>query len=145
MRLVSIARIAAWTRRVVARAWSTLDPRPAARNVAAAGRDLCRSRRELIVENGVLRHQLGILRRRSQRPRLHLMDRLRLLLGAHLLEHWRAAIVVVQPDTLIRWHRAGIRLFDARRLGSRGATVVEVQHPRAGYLADPGDIVSEVC
>jgi putative transposase len=33
------------------------------------------------------------------------MDRLRLLLGARLLEHWRAAIVVVQPDTLIRWHR----------------------------------------
>ena len=115
MRLVSIARIAAWTRRVVARAWSTLDPGPAARELAAAGRDLCRSRRDLIVENAVLRHQLGILRRRSQRPRLHLMDRLRLLLGARLLEHWRAAIVVVQPDTLIRWHRAGFRLFWRRR------------------------------
>ena len=43
------------------------------------------------------------------------MDRLRLLLGARLLEHWRAAIVVVQPDTLIRWHRAGFRLFWRRR------------------------------
>ena len=115
MRLISIARIAACTRRLVARAWSTLDPRPAARDLAAAGRDLCRSRRDLIVENAVLRHQLGILRRRCQRSRLHLQDRLRLLLGARLLEHWRAAILVVQPDTLIRWHRAGFRLFWRRR------------------------------
>ena len=66
--------------------------------VAAAGRDLCRSRRDLLIENSVLRHELGILRRRSQRRKLNLMDRLRLLLGARLLEHWRAAIVVVQPD-----------------------------------------------
>ena len=83
--------------------------------VAAAGRDLRRSRRDLLIENSVLRHELGILRRRSQRRKLNLMDRLRLLLGARLLEHWRAAIVVVQPDTLIRWHRAGFRLFWRRR------------------------------
>jgi pimeloyl-ACP methyl ester carboxylesterase len=69
--------------------------------------DVSRSRRDLIIENAVLRHQINILRRGKKRPRLEVTDRLKLLLGASLLPAWRQAIAIVQPDTLLRWHRAG--------------------------------------
>jgi transposase InsO family protein len=77
--------------------------------------DAVRSRQELIIENAVLRHQVNVLRRRSKRPKLNLVDRLKLLIGARLLPSWRRAIAIVQPETVLRWHRAGFRLFWRRR------------------------------
>jgi len=77
--------------------------------------DAVQSRRELIIENAVFRHQVNVLRRRSKRPKLNLVDRLRLLVGARLLPSWRRAIAIVQPETVLRWHRAGFRRFWRRR------------------------------
>jgi putative transposase len=73
--------------------------------------DVSRSQRDLIIESAVLRHQINILRRGKKRPRLGVTDRLKLLLGALLLPAWCRAIAIMQPDTLLRWHRAGFRLF----------------------------------
>jgi transposase InsO family protein len=77
--------------------------------------DAVRSRRELVLENAVLRHQVNVLRRRCKRPRLDVVDRLKLLLGARWLPSWRRVIVLVQPETVLRWHRAGFRRFWRRR------------------------------
>jgi putative transposase len=77
--------------------------------------DAVRSRRELILENAVLRHQVNVLRRSSKRPKLNLVDQLKLLIGARLLSSWRRAIAIVQPDTVLRWHRTGFRLFWRRQ------------------------------
>jgi putative transposase len=77
--------------------------------------DLVRTRRELICENGMLRHQIVVLRRKSPRPRLTTQDRLRLLAAAALLPTWRRALAIVQPETLLRWHREGFRRFWRRR------------------------------
>jgi hypothetical protein len=63
MRLLSMTRITAWTRRMLRGAWSTLGPHRHTASIVATGADLCRSRRDLLIENAVLRHQLGILRR----------------------------------------------------------------------------------
>ena len=63
----------------------------------------------------MLRHQLKVLRRRGGRPALGLADRLRLLVGAAVLPGWRHAITIVHPDTVLRWHRAGFRLFWRRK------------------------------
>jgi len=63
--------------------------------------DAVRSRRELIIENAVLRHQANVLRRRSKRPKLSLVDRLKLIIGARLLPSWRRAIAIVQPETVL--------------------------------------------
>jgi putative transposase len=68
-----------------------------------------------VLENAVLRHQVNVLRRGSKRRKLHLIDRLKLLLGARLLPSWRRAIAIVQPETILRWHRAGFHLFWRRR------------------------------
>jgi len=62
--------------------------------------DACRSRRELLVENAVLRHH----ERPSspaKRPTLRLIDRPKLLLGSRLLRSWGQAIVV-KPETVLR-------------------------------------------
>ena len=51
------------------------------------------------------RHQLIILQRQVKHPRLSNRDRLRLLLLASATPFWRQALLIVQPDTLLRWHR----------------------------------------
>jgi putative transposase len=69
-----------------------------------------------------LRHQLQVLQRaRNPRLRLTLADRLLLVWLARVWNDWRTALVIVQPETVIAWHRRGFRLFWAwksrRRIG----------------------------
>jgi len=58
------------------RLWSQLAPRRSASEIADVAVDAVRSRRELVLENAVLRHQVNVLRRRSKRPKLRLVDRI---------------------------------------------------------------------
>jgi hypothetical protein len=69
----------------------------------------CRGHRELVLENLALRQQLDTLRRTVTRPRLHRRDRLFWILLAKTWRHWRDALVLVQPDTVVRWHREWLR------------------------------------
>jgi hypothetical protein len=64
------------------RLWSQLAPRRQAGEIVAVAVDAVRSRRELVLENAVLRHQVNVLRRHSKRPKLHLVDRLKLAVVA---------------------------------------------------------------
>ena len=77
--------------------------------------DLTRSKRELLAENALLRQQLIVARRQFNRPKLTPRDRLRLLLLARLAKYWRDTILLVKPDTVLRWHRAGFRLLWRRK------------------------------
>ncbi len=79
--------------------------------VAGALTDLVRSRPALIAENAFLRQQLVILRRGAKRPRCTPADRALLVLLASRLRAWRQSLLIVQPETLLRWHRQGFRLF----------------------------------
>ncbi len=82
--------------------------------------DLARTKAELVAENALLRQQLVVLRRKVRRPVLTPADRLRLLLLARLTRHWRAALLLVRPDTLLRWRRRGFRLvWRARSAAAR--------------------------
>ena len=73
--------------------------------------DLVRSKPELVAENALLRQQLLVLRRSLQRPRCTPTDRTLLVLLASCVRTWRSALLIVQPDTLLRWHRQLFRLF----------------------------------
>ncbi len=73
--------------------------------------DLGRSRSQLIAENALLRHQLIILRREVKRPAFTRTDRILLVLLARLVRSWQQALLIVQPDTLLRWHRELFRQF----------------------------------
>ena len=79
--------------------------------VLASVADLSRSKADLIAENALLRQQLAILQRQTKRPRLTTADRLRLLFFTKIVKTWRQAILIVQPETLLRWHRKGFQLF----------------------------------
>ena len=67
--------------------------------------DSTRSRADLIAENALLRQQLIVLRRQVKRPLLTPGDRVRLVLLARCTQFWQPALHIVQPDTLLRWHR----------------------------------------
>jgi putative transposase len=73
--------------------------------------DLPRSRADLLSENALLRQQLIVLRRTTKTPRLTWRERLSLLFLARWVPSWKQVLQIIQPDTLLRWHRAGFRLF----------------------------------
>jgi len=70
-----------------------------------------RSHRQLALENVPLRHQIEVLQRNAKRPRLKPSDRALRAVLIRLLPDWRRHLTIVRPDTVIRWHRAGWRLY----------------------------------
>jgi putative transposase len=83
--------------------------------------DLTRSKTELVAENALLRQQLIILRRQVKRPACTRTDRMLLVLLARMVRSWKQALLLVQPETLLRWHRQGFKLF--WRYKSRAASL----------------------
>jgi transposase InsO family protein len=73
--------------------------------------DLTRGKAELLAENALLRQQLIILRRQVKRPVCRKTDRLLLVLLAKMVRTWKQALFLVQPETLLRWHRELFRVF----------------------------------
>ena len=91
---------------------------------------LLRSRRQLAIENPVLRHQLGSLKRSAKRPRLTNADRGLWVLLSRRWPGWRDALTIVKPATVIKWHRAGFRRYwtwRSRPKGGRPAIDPEVR------------------
>src|SRR5258708_2375150 len=70
-----------------------------------------RSRRSLLIENLVLRQQLAVLKRKHPRPSLTAVDRIFWLLARRLWSAWKQPLILVAPETVIRWHRAGFRWY----------------------------------
>jgi hypothetical protein len=83
-------------------------------------RDLTRTRSELLAENALLRQQVVVLRRDIRRPRIHRDDRLLMLILARLCRRWRDALHLVNPETLLRWHRDLFKIVWRRRSRPRG-------------------------
>jgi hypothetical protein len=75
-------------------------------------RSIFRSRLELQLENLALRQQIGVLQR-SGRKRLKLRsgDRRFWVYLSRIWRDWRSTLVIVQPETVVAWHRKGFRLF----------------------------------
>ena len=73
--------------------------------------DLKRNRRDLIIENAMLRQQLIVLKRQVKQPQLTQGDRMRLVLLARFTGFWQPALHIVQPETLLRWHRDLFRSY----------------------------------
>ena len=112
----------AWRRRLtnlVADARRALRARLWARplvgaHAAGTGGDLLRGRAQLLAENALLRQQLLVLRRSVARPTVTPTDRAVLVLLAGRAHAWRQALLLVRPETLLGWHRAGFRALRRR-------------------------------
>ena len=80
---------------------------------------LC-SRADLVAENLLLRQQLTVLTRPTRkRPRLPSRDKLFWVVLRALRRDWRQHLVLVRPDTVVRWHRQAWKLFWRWRSRSR--------------------------
>jgi hypothetical protein len=77
--------------------------------------DLPRNKVELIAENALLRQQLLVSRRSVKRVHCSPTDGTLLVLLASRVRAWRHAVLIVQPDTPLRWHRQGFRLVWRRK------------------------------
>ena len=93
------ARVEAWTKP----ATSSL--------VGGTAADLVKSKSELVVENAFLRQQAIVLKRQVSRPQLTATDRSLLVLLASRVQEWKNALLIAKPETLLRWHRQGFKLF----------------------------------
>jgi putative transposase len=69
------------------------------------------SRSDLLLENLALRQQLAVLKQRHPQPRFVSSDRLFWVLLRRFWCGWKQALILVQPATVIRWHRAGFRAY----------------------------------
>ncbi len=81
------------------------------RLLLTAARSLVRPRSQLALENLALRHQLAVLKRSVPCPRIKDRDRRLWILLRCFLDAWHDALILVQPDTVVRWHRAGFRAY----------------------------------
>ena len=74
-----------------------------------------RLRASLVVENICLRQQLLVLGRRQPRPRIRDADRRFWVLVCCWFADWRRSLLIVKPETVLRWHRRGWRAYWRRR------------------------------
>ena len=105
----------------------------------AALSSILRSRVALQLENLALRHQISVLQRSARkRPRLTSVDRLLWVWLSRVWSGWRSTLAIVQPGTVIAWHRAGFRLFWSWK----------VQHGQLGRPAvsrEVRDLIRRMC
>ena len=74
-------------------------------------RAAARPRADLVLENLALRQQVAVLEEKHPRPKLSGADRLFWALLRRVWSRWTDVLEIVQPATVVRWHRAGFRAF----------------------------------
>ena len=84
-------------------------------------RGLIRSRIALPLEVLALHHQLQVLQRSHSHASLGKVDRCLWIWLSRVWANWRTALVIVQPETVIAWHRRGFRVFWAWKVGDASA------------------------
>jgi hypothetical protein len=66
---------------------------------------------KLALENLALRQQIVVLQCSVKRPRLKKTDRVFWVLLSKIWDDWANTLTLVKPDTVVRWHRKGFRLY----------------------------------
>jgi hypothetical protein len=103
---------------------------PVLLSLIAAARVFFQSRTDIAVEVLALRQQVAVLKRKRPRPPLRPLDRLFWTALRIIWSRWRDALVIVKPETVVGWHRAGFRLywrFRSRPRGGRPRIAPEVR------------------
>ena len=111
-----------------------------------------KTRARLEAEIVMLRHQLNVLRRRAPlKPKLARADRLLFAWLYRLFPSVLSAVAIVQPETMVRWHRAGFRLswrWQSRSHGGRPKTPVAIRRLIScmiGTQNSPGRSAPSLC
>ena len=93
---------------------------------------LFRGRRSLLLENLALRQQLAVLKLRHPRSSLGLFDKLFWVVARRVWSAWKESLILVTPESVVRWHRTGFRTYwrlisGVRRQVGRKRTPKEVR------------------
>src|ERR687888_517484 len=99
-------------------------------SVLAAVRVFFRGRAEASLQVLALRQQVAVLKRKRPRPTLTRLDRVFWITLWHRWPRWADVLLIVKPQTVVRWHRAGFRLnwrWRSRRRGGRPPITEELQ------------------
>ena len=104
-----------WFQKLIRQWAKPVNPSP----IIGVFSDLTRSRTDLVVENALLRQQLIVLNRQVKRPQFTNHDRYILILLARWTRFWKPALHIVQPDTLLHWHRELFRFYWRRKSKSK--------------------------
>jgi putative transposase len=83
------------------------------------------TRRDLAFENLALRQQLAVYKETHPRPHLTDADRRFWVLLSRIWRGWRASLHIVQPDTVVRWHRQGFRCYWHWKSRNRGRPSID--------------------
>jgi len=67
--------------------------------------------KNLLLENLALRQQLAIMKQHVKRPKIRIRDRIFWVFLSRIWKDWKSVLIVVKPETVIRWHRKGFKLF----------------------------------
>jgi putative transposase len=89
-------------------------------SILAAIRVFLRSRSDTALEVLALRQQVAVLKRKRPRPPLNSSDRLFWTALRCFWSRWADVLVIVKPETVVGWHRAGFRLYWRWRSRPRG-------------------------
>ena len=88
--------------------------------VLEALRVFFRARGDTALEVLALRHQVAVLKRQRPRPPLNSSDRFFWTTLRRFWSRWTEVLLIVQPETVVGWHRAGFRLYWRWRSRPRG-------------------------
>jgi putative transposase len=102
---------------------------------------LFRGRQSLLLQNLALRQQLIALKRRHPRPSPDPFDRLFWVIAQRVWPDWKHSLIIVTPETVVRWHRTGFRMYwrlisRVRTEGGRRRTPKEVRELIFQMVAD---------
>src|SRR5215831_2166539 len=108
-----------------------------------------RSREDLMLENLALRQQLLALHAKRPRQRLGSVDKVFWVALRKLWSGWKKPLLLVTPETVVRWHRIGFRLYwswlsRTRRAGGRKRLSREVRDLIFRMVAEPVSVPSSL-
>ena len=78
------------------------------------------SRAALIAENLFLRKQLCLFQERKAKPRRTTASFRLVMVALAKFFDWRDALMIVKPETFVRWHRTAFKMFWRWRSRKRG-------------------------
>ena len=75
---------------------------------------------DLALENLALRQQVAAMKLSIKRPQIRNRDRLFWILLSRYWSNWQQALIIVKPETVVRWHRKGFKLYWGRKCRRKG-------------------------
>jgi putative transposase len=81
----------------------------------------------LTIENLALRQQLAVMKQSVRRPKIRKRDRLFWVILSRLWNGWENVLIVVQPETVIRWHRKGFKLYWKSKSQKAGRPSIDIK------------------